>query len=315
MAGLYDGLEEVPFKRIAGGYVFQTNNPWFIGPKRRYVVNEAQKADIAACMRETFRRLKPFVFVAMVLIPAVLVGSIFWFATRGGTLVANVSESGGRTTTYSQPIGPDGTSGTLPQTDGSSIAFHVSGLPGSGTTVTVKVTTATGKTGAPCVVRFDSSGTTINITDGNNHIVRTVKLVGRRGATPTALTLFAIFVSCALFSVYLALIHLYSMARLRPLVANLPPSDQRITFSENIQRFGVNVSNKLLVVMGIAAVTMFGSNAFAVTNELVSRGSIENPIHIVATLVSVPLMGHVAVLVVLKMRRRQNASTPPILKA
>jgi hypothetical protein len=314
MAGLYDGLEEVPFKRIAGGYVFQTNNPWFIGPKRRYVVNEAQKADIAACMRETFRRLKPFVFVAMVLIPAVLAGSIFWFATRAGTLTATVTESDGRTTTYSQAIGPDGTSGTLPGTEGSSVTFHVSGLPGSGTTVTIKAITASGEAGTPCIVRFDQSGATINITDGN-HIVRTVKLVGRAGASPTALTIFAVLVSLALFSVYLALIHLYSLSRLRPLVANLPPSDQRITFSENIQRFGVNVSNKLLVVMGIAAVTMFGSNAFAVTNELVSRGSIENPIHIVATLVSVPLMGHVAVLVVLKMRRRQNASTPPILKA
>jgi hypothetical protein len=118
MAGLYDGLEEVPFKRIAGGYLFQTNNPWFIGRKRRYVVNEAQKAEIAASIRETFRRLKPFVFVAMVLIPAILVGSIFWFATRGGTLTATVTESDGRTTTYSQAIGPDGTSGTLPGTEG-----------------------------------------------------------------------------------------------------------------------------------------------------------------------------------------------------
>jgi hypothetical protein len=314
MAGLYDGLEEVPFKRIAGGYLFQTNNPWFIGPKRRYVVNEAQKAEIAACIRETLRRLKPFVFVAMVLIPAVLVGSIFWFATRGGTLTATVTESDGRTTTYSQPIGPDGTSGTLPGTEGSSVTFNVSGPPGGGTTVTVKTITASGKAGAPCIVRFDRGGATINITDGN-HVVRTVKLVGRTGASPTALTIFAVLVSLALFSVYLALIHIYSTSRLRPLVANLPPSDQRITLSENIQRFGVNVSNKLLVLMGVAAVIMFGGNAFALTNEFVSRGSIENPVHIVSTLVSVLVMGQVSVLAVLKMRRGRNASAPPILRA
>jgi len=30
MAGLYDGLEEVSFKRIAGGYVFQSNSPCLI---------------------------------------------------------------------------------------------------------------------------------------------------------------------------------------------------------------------------------------------------------------------------------------------
>jgi hypothetical protein len=65
MAGLYDGLEEVAFKRTEGGYVFQANNRFLIGPRRRFLVNEAQKADIAACMRETLRRIKPFVFVMM----------------------------------------------------------------------------------------------------------------------------------------------------------------------------------------------------------------------------------------------------------
>jgi hypothetical protein len=53
MAGLYDGLEEVAFKRVAGGYLFQANNPYFFGPKQRYLVNETQKAEIAPCLRET----------------------------------------------------------------------------------------------------------------------------------------------------------------------------------------------------------------------------------------------------------------------
>lgn len=30
MAGLYDGLEEIPFKAVPGGYVFQTNNAWLM---------------------------------------------------------------------------------------------------------------------------------------------------------------------------------------------------------------------------------------------------------------------------------------------
>ena len=33
MAGLYDGLEEVAFKRTEGGYVFQANNRFLIGPQ------------------------------------------------------------------------------------------------------------------------------------------------------------------------------------------------------------------------------------------------------------------------------------------
>ena len=45
MAGLYDGLEEVAFKPVAGGFVFQTSNPWLIGRQRRYFVNETQKVD------------------------------------------------------------------------------------------------------------------------------------------------------------------------------------------------------------------------------------------------------------------------------
>ena len=69
MAGLYDGLEEVAFKRTEGGYVFQTNKRFLIGSRRRFLVNEAQKADIAACMRETLRRIKPFVFVMMAALP------------------------------------------------------------------------------------------------------------------------------------------------------------------------------------------------------------------------------------------------------
>ena len=86
MAGLYDGLEEVAFKRTEGGYVFQTNNRFLIGPRRRFLVNEAQKADIAACMRETLRRIKPFVFLMMAALPAAIVGLIYWFVVTSATL-------------------------------------------------------------------------------------------------------------------------------------------------------------------------------------------------------------------------------------
>ncbi len=307
MAGLYDGLEEVAFKRVAGGYLFQANNPYFFGPKQRYLVNETQKAQIAACLRETLRRIKPSVFVAMVLIPAILIGSIFWFATRGGTLNVTIVESDGRTTTYSQPIGPDGSNGTLPGADGSSINFHFSSLPVGSSKVTFNSLAATGKAGTPIIVRFDAGGTTINITDGKNHIVRTARLVGRAGGALGATTLFGVLVSLGLFALYLGLIHAYSMSRLRPLLVGLPPSDERIRAWEGVERFAAKISNKLLALMGFGAVMAFAGNALLVTAALISHRSIDNPSFVIGALASVLLIGQVVGLAILKRRAPQNA--------
>lgn len=307
MAGLYDGLEEVAFKRVAGGYLFQANNRYFFGPKQRYLVNEGQKAEIAACLRETLRRIKPWVFVAMVLIPAILIGSIFWFATRGGALDVTIVESDGRTTTYSQPIGPDGSDGTLPAADGSSINFHFSGLPGGSIKVTFNSLGATGKAGTPIIVRFDAGGATINITDGKNHIVRTARLVGRAGGTLGAITLFGVLVSLGLFALYLGLIHAYSMSRLRPLLGGLPPSDERIRTWEGLERFAAKMSNKLFVLMGFGAVMAFAGNALLVTDALLSHRSIDNPSFIIGAVASVLLIAQVVGLAILKMRAPQNA--------
>jgi hypothetical protein len=92
MAGLYDGIEEAAFKRLAdGGYVFQARNPWFFGPSRRYLVDEAQKAAIAACIRETLRRIRPYVFAAAVAIPVVLGAGIFWLVSHGSASVGNIA--------------------------------------------------------------------------------------------------------------------------------------------------------------------------------------------------------------------------------
>jgi hypothetical protein len=113
MAGLYDGLEEVAFKRAEGGYVFQANNRFLIGPRRRFLVNEAQKADIAACMRETLRRIKPFVFVMMAALPAAIGGLIYWFVVTSATLTVIVVDSGGKTEIHDQAIGRHGATGTL----------------------------------------------------------------------------------------------------------------------------------------------------------------------------------------------------------
>jgi hypothetical protein len=307
MAGLYDGLEEVAFKRIAGGYVFQTNNAWLIGPRRRYFVNEAQKADIAACMRRTLKRLKPFALAAAILIPVVITGSLFWFATTGATLSVTVIEEGGQTTRYDQPIGPHGSTGTLAGAEGSSVVFRVSGPPGSGATVTINGIASTGKAGAPCVVEFGPAGATINMADSKNHTVRSAKLVGRTGATSGAVTLFAALVTLGLFGFYIASTHVYSMSRLRPLLAGLPPSEERITLREGLERFAANMSNKLLAVMAIGALMMSAGSALNLTDTILSHRSIDNLPVLVGAAASLVVLGQVAYFAILKVRGRRTA--------
>jgi hypothetical protein len=250
MAGLYDGLEDVAFKRTEGGYVFQTNNRFLIGPRRRFLVNEAQKADIAACMRETLRRIKPFVFLMMAALPAAIVGLIYWFVATSATLTVIVVDSGGKTEIHEQAIGRHGATGTLAGADGSSAAYRVSGPPGAGATVTTTAITASGKVGATSVVPFDAAGTIINMADAKKRIVRSAKLIGRTGPTRTAAALFAAGVSLGLIGLYIAAIHIYSMARLNPLLAGLPRTNERIGMREGFDRFAAKVSIKLLAVMG-----------------------------------------------------------------
>jgi hypothetical protein len=307
MAGLYDGLEEVAFKRIAGGYVFQTNNAWLIGRRRRYFVNEAQKADIAACMRQTLKRLKPFALAAAILIPVVMTGSLFWFATTGATLSVTIIEESGQTTRYDQPIGPHGSTGTLAGAEGSSVVFRVSGPPGNGATVTINGIASTGKAGVPCVVEFGPAGATINMADSKNHTVRSAKLVGRTGATSDAVTLFAALVTLGLFGFYIASTHVYSMSRLRPLLAGLPPSEERITLREGLERFAANMSNKLLAVMAIGALMMSAGSALNLTDTILSHRSIDNLPVLIGAAASLVVLGQVAYFAILKVRGRRTA--------
>jgi len=46
MAKWYEAANEASFKPVAGGYVFQSPNPWIFARPRYYLVNEAQKAQI-----------------------------------------------------------------------------------------------------------------------------------------------------------------------------------------------------------------------------------------------------------------------------
>jgi hypothetical protein len=45
------GVEEGQFERVPEGWLFVSWNPWIVGPRWSYLVSEAQKPAIAACIR------------------------------------------------------------------------------------------------------------------------------------------------------------------------------------------------------------------------------------------------------------------------
>jgi hypothetical protein len=45
------GIEEGRFKRVPEGWLFTASNPWIIGPRRTYLVSDAQKTAIATRVR------------------------------------------------------------------------------------------------------------------------------------------------------------------------------------------------------------------------------------------------------------------------
>jgi len=306
MRGLYYGLEEISFKPVAGGYVFQTNNPWLIGPRRRYFVEEPQKAEIAARIRETLRRIRPFALAVAVLLPLVLIAAITWFMARGATLVVTEVDAAGVTTTHDQPIGKDGATGVLTYATGARVAYAVSGPPGGDATVTISGFDQAGKAGAPCVVKFDSGGTKIVMNDDSGHLVRTVTLMGRTGATRDAVMWFPMLLTLALFAPFVALMHIYSMARLRPLLAGLPRSDQRITLWDSTERFAAKASNKFLLIVGGGAVMGLVGNGITLIQSIHDH----RPIDLAAAggaAALVLLLAYYGYIAFLKVRLRQSA--------
>ena len=64
----FAGMEELSFKRTPEGWVFQAPNWWLIGPRRHYLVNEAQKSKIAAQLR------RMWTMVLLVIIALIAIG-------------------------------------------------------------------------------------------------------------------------------------------------------------------------------------------------------------------------------------------------
>jgi hypothetical protein len=207
MAGLYDGLEETAFKRVAGGYVFQSRNPWFIGPSRRYLATEAQKTQIARCLRETFQRMKPYVLATAVAMPVALGGGIFWLISRG----------------------------------------------------------------------FANAATIVLLT-------------------------------LALFVPYVAAVHVYSMRRLRPLIAALPRTRERITAREGAGKAAASMSFKLILLVFLGPALLVLANGLILIGAALDGRSLHNPaMFAFSTAMCLMSAGYATWLMILRKRAMRSA--------
>ena len=146
------------------------------------------------------------------------------------------------------------------------------------------------------------------MSDGNGHIVRSAKLVGRRGATPHAVMWLAMGVALGLFAIYIGAIHAYSMARLRPLIAGLPRSSERITLRDGYARYAARMSNRLLGLMGFGAVMMLIGNALRVTDMLLSHRPIDTLSVGIGVTSTILVTGQFTWLVILRLRQKRQAT-------
>jgi NADH:ubiquinone oxidoreductase subunit K len=71
-------IEAVLFKEVGGGYVFQAPNPWVFGPRSRYLVTAAQKAELLAIITPRRPILKIVLITAGILLWAVAASTIVW---------------------------------------------------------------------------------------------------------------------------------------------------------------------------------------------------------------------------------------------
>lgn len=203
MSRWYEGAEEAAFKPVPGGYVAQLPSPTLLGRSQRYLVNEAQKAEIAAALR----RQRRFMLILMPIPLAV-------------ALVAGL--------VYAQ-----------------------------------------------------------------THTLSTLAI-----GIGTALVL--VFV---LFTV--ALINISMMRSLRPLLAALPRTDQRIRFDEQVERVAGAISGKVLVLGLISGPVVTVSNLLMLVHTVdEGRGQIMLPTgDAIAALGGAVLTAYFAWLVILRCKR------------
>ena len=258
-------------------------------------------------MRGTFRRIKPFALAAVILIPLLLVAAVTWISSSGGTLNVTIVDASGKTTTYSQAIGQDGAEGIVEGEAGARATYKVSGLPGDKQTMTVTPISSNGKVGTPCIIRVGPGTAKINMAGKDGRIVRTATLVSRRGPPPGTAMLYSMAMAFGLFGIYFVVLCGYSLARLRPLTAGLPRSNERISMREGVNLYATKMSNKLLILFGVGAGMSFVGNSIRVIDAATSHHPIGDTVTIVGYVSSVLMIGYFFWILALKLRSKQRA--------
>jgi hypothetical protein len=71
-------IEAALFKPVGGGWVFQAPNPWVFGRTSRYLVNDAQKAELLAIVTPRSPTLRIAAITAGILLWAIAASIIVW---------------------------------------------------------------------------------------------------------------------------------------------------------------------------------------------------------------------------------------------
>jgi hypothetical protein len=143
------------------------------------------------------------------------------------------------------------------------------------------------------------------MADSIKHIVRVASLAGRRGPTTTAGMLFAAGLSLGLFELYIAALHIYSMVRLRPLLAGLPRTNERIGMREGFERFAAKISTKLLVVMGFGGTAILTDSAINTIEFFVMHRPLDQfPLRLVPGVCGLIVGAPIVYRLVLRVRQR-----------
>jgi hypothetical protein len=211
MAKWYEGAEEAAFKPVAGGYIFQPPSLyWPFGRPRGYLINEAQKAELAACLRRQRRQIF-FLVVVYFLIVTVLMVAV--------------------------------------------------GLS-----------------------------------------------VGARRISPVGF--IAIVMVTALPVVPLVIVpHIYLMRTLRPLIADLPRTDERITVGDQFHSLAAAISGKLLLLGGIGGGMMVIGNIVSIIDAIAEdRGGSKLLWPIFGLVFGALLASYFAYLALLKAKLKRRAS-------
>ena len=71
-------IEAAMFKRMGDHYAFQAPSEWVVGPKRRYLVTEAQKQELLAIATPQHPALRIAIVTLAVLVWAIAVSGLLW---------------------------------------------------------------------------------------------------------------------------------------------------------------------------------------------------------------------------------------------